>query len=232
MCKKKNFLIIICVFCLILLQPVSSSYYYEADDYLNQYGVEVPYQHEEEDSNQVLIEFQEDGNVYIDVSAFDDSYSLSDQLYECIAAQTFDPNANITTLKSELAEICRDNGIAEPNITVTSPYGDDTFIYHSACVGISMYPTIKNCETVVINKTHDVHVGDLVSAVYPSQHGGIVKRVAEIKGDKLFLVSDNVNGSYVKNGEVYEYEGLRTWASMSDIHGVVIDILDKEVFSV
>lgn len=80
MCKKKNFLIIICVFCLILLQPASSSYYYEADDYLNQYGVEVPDQHEEEDSNQVLIEFQNDGSIYIDVSAFDDSYSLSDQV--------------------------------------------------------------------------------------------------------------------------------------------------------
>ena len=56
--------------------------------------------------------------------------------------------------------------------------------------------------------------------------------MAEIKGDKLFLVSDNVNGSYVKNGEVYEYEGLRTWVNISDIHGVVIDIPDKEIFSV
>ncbi|MDO5824340.1 zinc ribbon domain-containing protein [Methanobrevibacter sp.] len=37
-------------------------------------------------------------------------------------------------------------------------------------------------------------------------------------------ISDNVNGTYVKNGELYEYEGIRNWVGISDIFGVIIDI--------
>ena len=238
--KRKTLLLILASVLLmsVSLQAISSGQYYEADGilygdhFLDRHDRHMSDEYNDKDPNQVLIEFRKDGSIAIDVSASDHPYGLADQLYECICNQALDPDANITTLKNELAEICKSSGIAKPNITLASPYGNDTFIYSSTASGISMYPTIKNGQTVIINKTHDVHIGDLVAAKYPSKHGSIIKRVAEIRGDELYLISDNVNGSYEKNGKVYEYEGLRTWVSMSDIQGVVIDIQNTQTILV
>ena len=113
-----------------------------------------------------------------------------------------------------------------PDISLTSPYGNDSFIFFGIANGISMEPTIKNGAVMVFNKTHDIHEGDIVSAEY-SNPGDIIKRVGEIRGSRVYLISDNVNGSYVKNGRTVEYEGLRTWVDMSDIQGVLIDVVDN-----
>lgn len=204
------------VLCLTVISAVFA-YYYEIDGGV--YGDE----YDDTDSNHIKIEFYK-GGVTIQNGG---DYVLADSLSECIYRQTKDPYANITTLKNELTQICHKHGLINPNITITTPYGDDNFIYTVKAVGISMYPTIKNGDMLILNKTHDFHVDDLVSANYPSSSGGIVKRVAAIKGDSVYLISDNVNGSYVKNGEIIEYEGIRTWVNMSDIQGVVIEICDN-----
>ena len=216
---------LISAFSLIFIQPASSGYY-EADDGLygdafwDEYDSPILNQYSSVDSNQVVVEFHEDGSFDIDVS----DYDLAVQLYGCIYGQTLDPNSNVTTLKNELSEICQKHGISNPEITVRSPYGEDTFIYICRPVGISMNPTIMEGDKLVVNKTHDIHVGDIVHSNYPTQRGGIIKRVGEIKGDEVYLISDNVNGSYVKDGQIYDYEGLRAWVNMSDIQGEVIDI--------
>ena len=89
--------------------------------------------------------------------------------------------------------------------------------------GTSMLPTLQDGQTVLVNKTHDVHVGDIVVAE-SDEYGGVIKRVDNIQGDSIHLVSDNKNIAYeFINGELYEIKGITTWVDISDINGVVID---------
>ena len=74
-----------------------------------------------------------------------------------------------------------------------------------------------------MNKTHDIHVGDIVVAD-SEEYGGIIKRVDQINGNDIHLISDNKNISYEYiNGVLYEVKGVTTWVDISDIGGVVID---------
>lgn len=219
-----------------MIQEVSAGKYFEIEDE----WYEMPPASQEKNNelldyynnvlpNQVAIDFHKEGGFSIDVNTYENQYDLADPLAECIYRQIDDPNANITTLRAELTKICKNYGLSDPNITINSPYGEDNFIHTSKGVGISMEPTLKDGSTVVLNKTHDVHVGDIVRAKYDeNEYGCIIKRVAKIDGDKLYLVSDNVNGTFMKNGKTYTYEGVRTWVDISDIQGVVIDVYNND----
>lgn len=174
--------------------------------------------------NQIVIDFYGDSNNTISIYVPDNDYYLQNDIHKCIDNQINDLNANVTTLKNEISNICMKHGIDNPDITFKSPYGNNSFLFSSEARGISMEPTINHRDTLILNKTHDFEVGDIVSAIYPYEHNGyILKRVAVIDGDEVYLVSDNVNGTYVKYGKEYEYEGLRTWVNMSDIRGVLVD---------
>lgn len=201
---------------------------YFSEDKIGNYLLEDEYDdndyfYESLNPNQIVIDFYGDSNYSISIYVPDNDYYLQKDIHECINNQLIDPNANVTTLKNEIAHICMKHGIDNPDITFKSPYGNDSFIYSCEANGISMNPTISDGDTLILNKTHDFDVGDIVSARYPSEHGNILKRVSIIDGDEVYLVSDNVNGTYVKYGKEYEYEGLRTWVKMSDIQGVLID---------
>lgn len=227
---------LISIFFTCLVQTVSAGKYFEIED--EWYGMPSDAQEKNNDlvdyynnvyPNQVAIDFHRDGSFSIDVHTFDNHHDLADPLADCIYRQANDTNANITTLRAELTQICLDYGLTNPNITIDSPYGEDNFIFTSKGIGISMEPTLHDGAIEVVNKTHDVHVGDIVVAKYPkNKYGRICKRVAKINGDKLYLVSDNVKGTFVKNGKTYEYEGIRTWVDISDIYGVVIDVYNND----
>ena len=86
-----------------------------------------------------------------------------------------------------------------------------------------MLPTLQDGQTVLLNKTHDIQVGDIVVAD-SDEYGGIIKRVDQIDGDNVHLISDNKNVSYEYiHGTLYEIKGITTWVDISDIGGVVID---------
>lgn len=227
---------LISIFSIGLIETVSADNYFEIED--EWYGMPPDAQKKNNDildyynnvyPNQVTIDFHREGGFSIDVHTSGNLYDLADPLSDCIYRQIDDPNANITTLRSELTQICKNHGLTNPNITINSPYGEDCFIYTSKGVGISMEPTLKEGAMTVLNKTHDVHVGDIVRAKYDKNpYGSIIKRVAKIEGNKIYLVSDNVNGTFERNGKTYEYEGLRTWVDISDIQGVVIDVYNND----
>ena len=68
----------------------------------------------------------------------------------------------------------------------------------------------------------DIHVGDIVVAE-SDEYGGIIKRVDDINGNNVHLVSDNKEVSYEYiHGVLYEIKGITTWVDISDINGVVI----------
>ena len=131
-------------------------------------------------------------------------------------------SSNITTLKEGIYQICYNNGIENPKITIDSSIGKNQIPVIVKVEGKSMLPTLKSGQKVLINKTHDFHVGDIVTA-NSKDYGPIIKRVEQIDGSQVHLVSDNKNITYEYiNNELYKVEGVRTWVDISDINGVVI----------
>ena len=84
-----------------------------------------------------------------------------------------------------------------------------------------MEPTLQDGQTILVNKTKDIEINDIVVA-NSSQYGNIVKRVDNIEGNNIHLVSDNKEVDYnIINGMIYESRGITTWVDLSDIYGVV-----------
>ena len=134
-----------------------------------------------------------------------------------------DTTSNITTLRSGIEKLSMEYGIDDAEITIDSSIGADQIPLLVHVDGTSMLPTLKDGQTVLVNKTHDIHVGDIVVAE-SDEYGGVIKRVDNIQGDSIHLVSDNKNIAYeFINGELYEIRGITTWVDISDINGVVID---------
>ena len=134
-----------------------------------------------------------------------------------------DTTSNITTLRSGIEKLCMEYGIDDAEITINSSIGADQIPLLVHVDGTSMLPTLTDGQTVLVNKTHDVHVGDIVVAE-SDEYGGVIKRVDNIQGDSIHLVSDNKNIAYeFINGELYEIKGITTWVDISDVNGVVID---------
>lgn len=133
-----------------------------------------------------------------------------------------DTTSNITTLKSGIKNICSKYGFENPKINVDSSIGKDQIPVIVHVDGTSMLPTLKDGQKVLLNKTKNIHVGDIVVAE-SDEYGGIIKRVGDIQGDEVYLESDNKNVEYkTVNGVTYEVKGVTTCVDISDINGVVI----------
>ena len=65
------------------------------------------------------------------------------------------------------------------------------------CEGNSMLPTLKNGETVLVDRTAEVEVGDIVVFRHPvEQNSELVKRIERInEHGHYFLVGDNLEDS-------------------------------------
>lgn len=133
-----------------------------------------------------------------------------------------DTTSNATTLKSGIEDICNYYGLEDVEVNVDSSLGPDQIPVIIHVDGTSMLPTLQDGQTVLLNKTHDIHVGDIVVAE-SDEYGGIIKRVDQINGNNVHLVSDNKEVSYEYiNGVLYEIKGITTWVDISDINGVAV----------
>lgn len=133
-----------------------------------------------------------------------------------------DTTTDITTYKSNINDLCRYYGLEDAEINVNSIIGENQIPVIVTVDGTSMLPTLQDGQDVLINKSHDVNVGDMVVAD-SDEYGGIIKRVDSINGNSIHLVSDNKEVSYEYiNGALYEIKGISTWVDISDISGVVI----------
>lgn len=132
------------------------------------------------------------------------------------------PNTNIDTLKSGIHDICLSHGLDTSNINIDSSLGENNVPVIFQVDGTSMLPTLQDGQNVLVNKTQNVHIGDIVVA-NSSEYGNIIKRVDQVNDNQIHLVSDNKNVEYSQiNGVLYETKGIITWVDSSDIYGVVI----------
>ncbi len=133
------------------------------------------------------------------------------------------PNTNINTLKSGIEDICLKHGFNTTNIKIDSSLGENSVPVIFQVDGTSMVPTLQDGQEVLVNKTQNVHVGDIV-VTDSAEYGKIIKRVNQVNGSEIYVVSDNKNVEYSEiDGEIYETKGITTWVDSSDIYGVVVE---------
>jgi len=116
------------------------------------------------------------------------------------------------------------------NVKIVSQFGADKIPMIATVNGTSMVPTLQNGQNIVLLKTKDIKVGDIVVAVHPN-YGLIVKRVSIINANQVYLTSDNKNVQVVnnetklENGSVetvtVEKKPLNTWLPSDNIVGIV-----------
>lgn len=132
------------------------------------------------------------------------------------------PNSDTKTLTEGIQRICSSYGLNHVKVKIDSPLGLNKIPVLFHVNGTSMYPTIDDGQTVLLEKTKTIHVNDIVIAKTP-HFGNIIKRVSEIKGNKVLLVSDNKDIKYeVINGTTYQTQGINIWVTIDDIYGVVV----------
>lgn len=149
------------------------------------------------------------------------SEDLNNEICNYVLYSMNNISADANSLEEGIRNICNQNGLSNVNIDINTPYGDDVFPVLYEVQGESMVPTLQDGQTIIVEKTKDIEVNDIVVA-NSSQYGVIVKRVDSINGNMVHLISDNTNVEYeIINGMVYESRGITTWVDISDIYGVV-----------
>ncbi|MBR4447084.1 S24 family peptidase [Methanobrevibacter sp.] len=171
------------------------------------------------------IDIYNDGeNVTVETTSFStiDKSGLSNEICDYTLEVMNDTGSDIASYRHGIEDICNQYGLEDVDINIDSSIGPNQIPIVVTVDGTSMLPTLKDGQTALVNKTHDIHVGDIVVAD-SEEYGGIIKRVDQIKGNDIHLVSDNKNISYeFINGELYQIKGISTWVDISDINGVVI----------
>ena len=116
-------------------------------------------------------------------------------------------SSNITTLKNGLKNISNSYGLDNPEIKIDSSIGENQIPIIFYVDGTSMIPTLQDGQSVLLNKTKNIHVGDIVVSD-SKEYGIIIKRVGQINGNKVYLESDNKKIEYeYSDGYVYKTEG-------------------------
>ncbi|MDO5849118.1 MAG: S24/S26 family peptidase [Methanobrevibacter sp.] len=147
--------------------------------------------------------------------------ALEEEICHYVSTQLNNVDSNLTTVKEGIHEIGLRNGIENLNVNINSELGNDVLPVNFNVEGTSMVPTLQDGQTIIVEKTKDISVNDIVVAESP-EYGTIVKRVGQIDGKQVYLVSDNKKVEYEEiNGIVYETKGITTWVDISDIYGVV-----------
>lgn len=155
--------------------------------------------------------------------------AMIDEMKTKAMADIQDDTSTVDSIKADMVTIAQKYNYTA-QVKITSPYGENQLPMPATVKGTSMIPTLKDGQDIIVLKTTDFKVGDLVVARHPD-YGLIVKRIAEIKGDQVYLKSDNrqieivgtqtqiVNG--VEETVTIEKTPLDTWLPKQNIVGVV-----------
>ncbi len=116
------------------------------------------------------------------------------------------------------------------NVKIVSQFGTDQLPMPATVRGTSMIPTLQDGQEIIIVKTNNLKVGDIVVAVHPT-YGLIVKRLSIINSTQVYLTSDNKNVEVVNtettlpNGTIetvtVQKTPLNTWLPTANVIGVV-----------
>ncbi len=125
--------------------------------------------------------------------------------------------STVNSVKADMQAIAVEYNYTAEEVKIDSQFGVDQLPMPATVSGTSMVPTLKDGQSIMVLKTTDFKVGDIVVARHPT-YNLIVKRVAEINDGQVYLKSDNreviVTGNTI-------LKGLDTWLPKENVIGVV-----------
>ncbi|BAW31545.1 MAG TPA: S24/S26 family peptidase [Methanothermobacter sp.] len=149
---------------------------------------------------------------------------MEEEIADHVKTVIGDPESTADSIKADVKSIASKYGYEKVNVQLRSQFGVDQLPMTAVVKGDSMYPTLKDGQELIILKTKEVKVGDIVVAKHP-EYGLIVKRVGKIEGDRVYLMSDNKNIEQVYTGtSIVTLVPLNTWLPKSAVIGVVKEI--------
>lgn len=147
-------------------------------------------------------------------------------------ADVEDPNSSLDSIQANMQNIAsKYNYTVE--VKISSQFGEDQLPMPATVKGTSMVPTLNDGQSIVVLKTADFKVGDIVVAHHPD-YKLIVKRVGKIDGDQVYLESDNKKVEIIQSQVSFENgmkkvvtiqkTPLNTWVPRNNVIGVVKDL--------
>ncbi len=162
-------------------------------------------------------------------SLFDTPPQMKSEMENKAIEEIQDPTSSVESIKKDLSDIAKKYDY-NANVKVESQFGTDQLPMPATVSGTSMVPTLQDGQDIIVLKTKDLKVEDIVVAFHPD-YGMIVKRLKKIEGNRVYLMSDN------REVEVYTTETplpdgaveiqtikktpLDTWLSKDKVIGVV-----------
>lgn len=156
---------------------------------------------------------------------------MQNEIKEKVATNINDYNSTVDSIKSDVNAVAQKYNYTA-STTIISQFGTDQLPMPAKVSGTSMVPTLQDGQDIIVLKTKDFKVNDIVVA-YHSEYGLVVKRVGKINGDQVYLMSDNKNvevtttQKQLSNGVVeidtVTKTPLNTWVSKDNVIGVVKD---------
>ena len=138
-------------------------------------------------------------------------------------------NSTVDSIKSDVKNIASKFNY-NANVRISSQFGTDELPMPATVNGTSMVPTLQDGQEIIVLKTNNLKVGDIVVAEHPT-YGLIVKRLSIIDVNQVYLTSDNKNveiynnTTTLPNGTVetvtVKKTPLNTWIPTNNVIGVV-----------
>jgi hypothetical protein len=153
------------------------------------------------------------------INVFNDNSAMNQEIYQFIEVNVNDVDSNVSTIRSDITEIAHNYGYNDVTVKIESQFGENQLPMMTSVVGRSMLPKIHDGEKIIVLKTKDINVGDVVVAK-DDEFGLLIKRVGDIKGNNVFLVSDNVKETRMENGVLTTFVGVRKWTHLTNIVGI------------
>ncbi|MGN1363540.1 MAG: S24/S26 family peptidase [Methanobrevibacter sp.] len=171
---------------------------------------------------QINIDSHEDGGSIeiLGLPIIHNNNEMNNEISNYCKKELTNENSTKSTIRNNITNIAKKYGYKNIKVNFHSAFGDNTLSILCKVSGTSMEPTFYNGEYVIVNKTKNIHKGECVVAETP-EYGTIIKRVSDIKGQEVYLTSDNKKISYENiNGEIYKTEGIKTWTNVNNIIGI------------
>ncbi len=157
------------------------------------------------------------------------SSSMKHDLWQTSDDDLKDDKSTADSFKSDIKAVAQKYNYTA-SVKIESQFGTDQLPMPANVKGTSMVPTLKDGQDIILLKTTDLKVGEIVVARHPT-YGLIVKRLAAINGSQVYLRSDNrqieIVGTQtvVQNGKTevltIEKTPLDTWLPRENVVGVV-----------
>jgi hypothetical protein len=149
--------------------------------------------------------------------------SMEQEIAQYLSDEIKSPNSNMDTITSGVTTISQKYNYTRVTVNLKSQFGENQLPMPAVVSGDSMYPTLHDGQSLMVLKTKNFKVGDIVISKH-DKYGLIVKRVGKIEPNRVYLMSDNKNVETIYEGSyVITKTPLNTWVPRSYIVGVVKD---------